>query len=83
MTNANATILLVDDDPAILLTLGDKLQFLGYTVITAISAGKAQRDLGALFAARRRTGQRHLATMNWNHCAIPTELRSSSATSMQ
>lgn len=32
MTNANATILLVDDDPAILLTLGDKLQFLGYTV---------------------------------------------------
>lgn len=45
MTDSNATVLFVDDDPAILLTIGDKLRFLGYTVTTAVSAEKALAHL--------------------------------------
>lgn len=45
MTNSNATLLLVDDDPAIMLTIGDKLQSLGYKVIKATSAEEANVQL--------------------------------------
>jgi CheY-like chemotaxis protein len=41
------TILLVDDDPAILLTLGDQLQFEGYRVIKAESAEQALKRIEA------------------------------------
>ena len=45
--NATAKILLVDDDPAILLTVGDQLRFEGYTVIKAASAEQALANLAA------------------------------------
>ena len=45
MTTTKATILLVDDDPAILITIGDVLQFKGYNVITATSAEQASAQL--------------------------------------
>ncbi len=41
------TILLVDDDPAILLTIGDQLQFEGYRVIKAESAEQALQCIEA------------------------------------
>jgi CheY-like chemotaxis protein len=45
MTTTKATILLVDDDPTILTTIGDTLQFEGYKVITAASAEQASTQL--------------------------------------
>lgn len=45
MTTTKATILLVDDDPTILITIGDALQFKGYKVITAASAEQASSQL--------------------------------------
>ena len=39
--NGKGTLLLVDDDPAILLTVGDKLQHAGYEVVRAASAEQA------------------------------------------
>ena len=43
--SAEKTILLIDDDPAILMTVGDRLEFEGYRVIKAASA---QQGLAAL-----------------------------------
>jgi CheY-like chemotaxis protein len=45
MSTRNATILLVDDDPSILLTMGDSLQYHGYTVIKAATAEQASQRL--------------------------------------
>ncbi|MEI6148305.1 MAG: response regulator [bacterium] len=45
MTKTNATLLLVDDDPSILLTVGDSLQYGGYTVIRAASGELALKQL--------------------------------------
>ena len=41
MTTAKDTVLLVDDDPAILFTVGDLLESTGYCVAKAASAGHA------------------------------------------
>jgi CheY-like chemotaxis protein len=41
MTITKGTILLVDDDPAILLSVGDQLAFEGYTVVKASTAEQA------------------------------------------
>jgi CheY-like chemotaxis protein len=48
MNKVRRTILLVDDDPAILLSVGDKLQFEGYTVVKAASAESAIAELKTL-----------------------------------
>lgn len=45
MGAAKGTILLVDDDPAILLSVGDQLQFEGYEVVKAQSAEQALERL--------------------------------------
>lgn len=45
MPTNRGTILLVDDDPAILLSVGDQLQFEGYTVVKAESAEQALERL--------------------------------------
>jgi len=46
--NTQATILLVDDDPGILLTVGDRLELEGYAVIRASSGDEALQDLTTL-----------------------------------
>ncbi len=48
MTYSRGIILLVDDDPAILLTVGDLLQFNGYEVIKASTAEQALDQLSRL-----------------------------------
>jgi CheY-like chemotaxis protein len=45
MTYSRGKILLVDDDPAILLTVGDQLQFNGYEVVKASTAEQALNQL--------------------------------------
>jgi len=47
MTAGKGTILLVDDDPAILLTVGDSLQSAGYNVMKAASADEALASVEA------------------------------------
>ena len=48
MPDIKGTILLVDDDPAILLSVGDQLQFEGYEVVKAESAEQALERLKKL-----------------------------------
>jgi CheY-like chemotaxis protein len=45
MTTIRSTILLVDDDPAILLSVGDQLSLAGYEVVKAASAEEAMAIL--------------------------------------
>lgn len=45
MSAKNTTILLVDDDPSILMTIGDILQYNGYTVVKAVTAEQASQRL--------------------------------------
>jgi CheY-like chemotaxis protein len=47
MNATKGTILLVDDDPAILLSVGDQLSFEGYEVIKASTAEQAIERLGS------------------------------------
>jgi CheY-like chemotaxis protein len=48
MSDSRGTILLVDDDPAILLAVGDKLQFEGYRLVKVASAESAIQELRTL-----------------------------------
>ncbi len=48
MSDSKGMILLVDDDPAILLSVGDQLQFEGYEVVKAESAEQALERLKKL-----------------------------------
>lgn len=48
MSESRGIILLVDDDPAILLSVGDKLQYEGYQVVQVASAESALKELRTL-----------------------------------